>query len=244
MRATPAFAIPNEEKIKMTDTNLVELRQYTLVGGQRDTLVDLFERAFVETQEAAGIQVFGRYLDLDDPDRFVWMRGFSDIETRGRALSDFYGGPAWAAHREAANATMIDSDNVLLLRPSGRRAQIRDDLTITRGLLRVTIHYLNGVAPERFEAFWTDALRSMLAEAGPRPFRPLATAAVANNFPRLPVRADSVFLSFMRFDDEAEEREFTRWWSSRSGWRDSLSADLLPALMRKPEVIRLAPVAR
>src|SRR3546814_16603291 len=96
----------------MTETNLVELRQYTLVGGQRDTLVDLFERAFVETQEAAGIQVFGRYIDLDDPDRFVWMRGLSDLETRGRALSDFYGGPAWAAQREAANATMIESDHV------------------------------------------------------------------------------------------------------------------------------------
>src|SRR3546814_11014081 len=100
---------------------------------------------------------------------------------------------------------MIDSDNVLLLRPSGRGAQVRSDLTIARGLLRVTIHYLNGVAPQRFEAFWTDALRSMLAEAGHAPFRPLATAAVENNFPRLPVRADSVFLSFMRFDDEAEE---------------------------------------
>src|SRR3546814_7453021 len=107
----------------MTETNLVELRQYTRFGCQRYTLVDLFERAFVETQEAAGIQVFGRYIDLDDPDRFVWMRGFSDLETRGRALSDFYGGPAWAAHREAANATMIDSANVLLLRPSGRRSE-------------------------------------------------------------------------------------------------------------------------
>src|SRR3546814_17336522 len=84
----------------------------------------------------------------------------------------------------------------------------------------------------------------MLAEAGHAPFRPLATAAVENNFPRLPVRADSVFLSFMRFDDEAEESEFTRWWSSRTGWRDHLSPDLLPALMRKPEVIRLAHVAR
>src|SRR3546814_20397707 len=114
----------------MTETNLVELRQYTRFGCQRYTLVDLFERAFVETQEAAGIQVFGRYIDLDDPDRFVWMRGFSDLETRGRALSDFYGGPAWAAHREAANATMIESDNVLLLPPSGRGAQVRHDMKL------------------------------------------------------------------------------------------------------------------
>src|SRR3546814_8281116 len=79
---------------------------------------------------------------------------------------------------------MIDSDNVLLLRPSGRGAQVRSDLTIAIGLLRVTIHYLNGVSPQRFEAFCTYALRSMLSEAVHAPFRPLATAAVQNNFPR------------------------------------------------------------
>ena len=38
---------------------------------------------------------------------------------RGRreALTAFYGGPVWAEHRDAANATMVDSDDVLLLRP-------------------------------------------------------------------------------------------------------------------------------
>ena len=54
------------------------------------------------------------FVDLDDPDRFVWLRGFVDMATRAAALGAFYGGPIWKAHRDAANATIVDSDNVLL----------------------------------------------------------------------------------------------------------------------------------
>jgi NIPSNAP len=97
---------------------VVELRQYTLHPGQRDVLIDLFDREFVETQEEVGIKVIGQFRELDHPDRFVWLRGFRDMTSRAKALNDFYGGPVWKAHREAANATMIDSDNVLLLRPA------------------------------------------------------------------------------------------------------------------------------
>jgi hypothetical protein len=35
--------------------------------------------------------------------------------SRAEGLAAFYGGAVWQAHRNAANATMVDSDNVLLL---------------------------------------------------------------------------------------------------------------------------------
>ncbi|MEU0397925.1 hypothetical protein ABZ208_35265 [Streptomyces sp. NPDC006208] len=38
---------------------------------------------------------------------------------RRRSLEAFYTGPVWRKHRDAANATMIDSDDVLLLRSPG-----------------------------------------------------------------------------------------------------------------------------
>ena len=97
---------------------IVELRQYTLHPQQREVLIDLFDREFVETQEAQGMRVLGQFRDLDRPDQFVWLRGFADMPARHRALEGFYGGPVWAAHRHAANATMIDSDNVHLLCPA------------------------------------------------------------------------------------------------------------------------------
>ena len=97
---------------------IVELRQYMLHPGKRAVLIDLFDRKFVESQEALGMKVIGQFRDLDNPNRFVWLRGFRDMPSRVQALEDFYGGPVWKAHREAANATMIDSDNVLLLHPA------------------------------------------------------------------------------------------------------------------------------
>src|SRR6266851_6145993 len=97
---------------------VVELRQYTLHPAKRDVLIDLFDREFVESQEALGMKVIGQFRDLDNPNRFVWLRGFRDMPSRAQALKDFYGGPVWKAHREAANATMMDSDNVLLLCPA------------------------------------------------------------------------------------------------------------------------------
>jgi hypothetical protein len=95
---------------------IVELRQYRLHPGQRDALIDLFEREFIESQEALGMAILGTFRDLDDPDRFVWMRGFTEMTSRAKALHAFYSGPIWQTHRNAANATMVDSDDVLVLR--------------------------------------------------------------------------------------------------------------------------------
>lgn len=53
---------------------VVELRQYTLEPGRRDELVALFDREFIETQEAVGMKVIGQFRDLDAPDRFVRLR--------------------------------------------------------------------------------------------------------------------------------------------------------------------------
>jgi hypothetical protein len=63
------------------------------------------------------MRIAGLFRDLDAPDRLVWLRGFPDMPARAEALEDFYGGPVWQAQRDAANATMIDSSDVLLLRP-------------------------------------------------------------------------------------------------------------------------------
>src|SRR5947209_12081023 len=115
-----AVAEPDSECLKEEQLccPIVELRQYTLHPGKRDVLIDLFDGEFIEPQEAIRIKVIGQFRDVDDPDRFVWLRGFRDMASRAKALEDFYGGPVWKAHREAANATMVDSDNVLLLRPA------------------------------------------------------------------------------------------------------------------------------
>ena len=51
------------------------------------------------------MRIIGQFRDLDNPDRFVWLRGFPDMATRAQVLQAFYGGPVWKAHRDIANAT-------------------------------------------------------------------------------------------------------------------------------------------
>jgi hypothetical protein len=77
----------------------LELRQYTLKPGQRDALIALFDRHFVESQEALGMTIVGQLRDRRRADRFVWIRGFSDMQSRHTALEQFYGGPVWAEWR-------------------------------------------------------------------------------------------------------------------------------------------------
>ena len=168
-------------------TPVIELRQYTLFGGKRDTLISLFERAFIDPQEAAGARVIGQFRDLDDPDRFVWLRGFADMEARRAALTRFYEGPAWQANRSAANATMIDSDNVLLLRmAAGSLAKPRPPGS--EAVVRISIHYLERANPAAMLAFFETTMRPMIVEAGGDVQAVLVTVDEPNNFPRLPVR--------------------------------------------------------
>ena len=104
---------------------VVELRQYTLKPGKRDTLIDIFDTHLIEGQEDAGMTIIGQFRDLDRPDMFVWMRGFDGMEARKDALTAFYEGPVWGAYSNAANATMIDSDDVLQLKPAWPGAVLR-----------------------------------------------------------------------------------------------------------------------
>ncbi|WP_418955565.1 NIPSNAP family protein [Streptomyces tritici] len=155
--------------------SIVELRQYTLHPGARDTLIELFEREFVTGQQAAGITLGGRFRDLDDPDRFVWLRSFPDMAHRRRALEAFYSGPVWARHRDAANATMVDSDDVLLLRGPGFAAE--------PGVSEVIATVCRPSDATAFDAYAARHLTP--AHALHR------TEHAENDFPRLPVRTDA-----------------------------------------------------
>ncbi|WP_019832354.1 NIPSNAP family protein [Sphingomonas sp. PR090111-T3T-6A] len=217
---------------------IFELRQYTLKGGTRAAFTRLFEQQFVASQNAVGSHVLAVFRDLDDSDRFVWMRGFTDMEARKAALEAFYFGPVWQAHRTEANAMMIDSDNVLLLKRVSGVAGPK--LLAGRGVIRIAIHRLRDVDPAAFAAFFEARMQPAIRAAGGDVAATLTTEASANTFPRLPVREhDPVFLWIAHFPDEAGEQAFDERLRTMAGWRDGIAEALLPALMQKPEVLRL-----
>jgi NIPSNAP len=176
--------------------NVVELRQYTLKAGGRDVLIDLFDRYFVEGQEQTGMTVLGQFRDLQRPERFVWLRSFPNMEERHRSLEQFYGGPVWAEHREAANATMLEFDDVLLLRPARPGSGIAVDpnerpepgaAAVPCGLVLAGIHLLRQpAADDVLQLFDHEVFRVLRAE-GVDLIGSYVTEQAKNTF-QLPVR--------------------------------------------------------
>ena len=233
---------------------IVELRQYTLHPGQRDVLIALFERAFIETQEAVGAAVIGQFRDLEDPNRFVWLRGFPDMEKRLAALQAFYGGAVWKEHREAANATMVDSDNVLLLRParptSGffldpRDRPPRDTQKIPPGLVVATILSFETPPDTNFLDFFEGTLAPALTKSGASILSYFVTEESANTYPALPVReGEQVFVWFSRFRDQAAYDEHVAALARDQQWHNQVWEPMLCRLKADPEVLKLAPTPR
>lgn len=232
------------------ESPLLELRRYTLHPGQRDTLIDLFDREFVETQEALGMRVVGQFRDLDDPDRFVWLRGFADMVTRRAALEAFYGGPAWLAHRNAANATMVDWNDVFLLRPAWPGAGIDNwpgeraapgAPGIPPGLLDATVFPLRQPASDDLVAVCRNVLTPVLRQGGARRMAWYVNETRPNDFAQLPVRENEpVLVGLALFDDLATFEAFAH----SGAWTRDAQPALTPWLAGCAESHRLVPTAR
>ena len=233
---------------------IVELRQYTLYPGKRDVLIDLFDREFVESQEALGMKVIGQFRDLDNPNRFVWLRGFPGMPSRAQALKDFYGGPVWKAHREVANTTMIDSNNVLLLHPATptsafsfgnkerspvRAKEIRSELIVA------TIFYFDAPVDAGFIEFFEKTVKPAVTGSGATVLAYFVTEHSENTFPALPVReGENVFAWFARFNDAAAYERHIAALTQSLPLRDEISKELARRLKREPEILKLSPTTR
>ena len=253
--AAQAFGMENTEtQPPQTCCPIVELRQYTLHPGKRDVLIDLFDREFVESQEALGMKIIGQFRDLDNPNRFVWLRGFRDMPSRAQALKDFYGGPVWKAHREAANATMIDSNNVLLLHPAtptsefslGNRERTRPGSNETRNeLIVATIYYFNTPVDAAFVQFFEKTVKPDVIGSGATVLAYFVIERSENTFPALPVReGENVFVWFARSSDPAAYERHIAALTQSPRWRDEISKELARCLKREPEILKLSPTTR
>jgi NIPSNAP len=242
--APPARAAKTQRPNPMDELQSFELRQYTLRGQQRDTLIALFESRFIEPQEELGAHVIGTFRDMDDPDRFVWIRGFRDLAARQASLTAFYGGPVWQAHRTAANSTMLDSDNVLLLKPTRGQSRGINAQGQLAAIYGARIFALGSVEEEAFATMFFDKIKPHFDRLGAVSVATFVSESAPNSFPALPVRSERVFVWVGCWTSPAAEQRFEDHWRSLSGWRDTVAETLLPALMRKPERLRLTPTQR
>lgn len=232
------------------EDTVIELRQYRMQPGRRDALIDLFEREFIESQEAVGMHVIGQFRDLDHADRYTWVRGFPNHALRAASLDAFYSGPTWKRHREAANATLLDNDDVLMLKParpgSGfapapREREPSGSQAIGEAVLTIGICDLHTPAHEGFVELFEQGFAPLLREHGTELLGLYVTDAAPNGFPRLPVREGEQVLVWFARDREGEGPARLQ---ADPRWRARLADALLGDLKQAPQWLRLAPTAR
>lgn len=224
--------------------SVFELRNYATQEGRRDDLIEMFEREFLDLQEGMGSRVVGVFRDLDDRDRFVWIRAFVDMETRLAALTAFYTHPHWLERRDAANATMIDSDNVLLLRPvSGDCANSAQGAGT--GFFALETYFLAPRGDEDFAAFFKSNAEPELSALGCNPFATFATEHSKNTYPRLPVREnETVFVTLTRFASPEAYASFLATLRVSARWGERVAPEIARRIVAPNETMRLQPTAR
>jgi hypothetical protein len=86
---------------------IVEVRTYTIAEGLRQRFLLLFETRTRPLQQSLGIDVAGPWLDVENADRFVWLRAFPSMAERERMKQALYEGPEWTGELEAIMMPML-----------------------------------------------------------------------------------------------------------------------------------------
>jgi hypothetical protein len=242
---------------------VVELRNYLLTAGRTADFLRYFEEHFLVSQRDEEMHVLGQFAVVDQPDRFVWIRGFADMKTRLRGLNAFYGGPFWQARRDTANAMIREHHDVHLLRPLvpvdalTAGARLEDRASASPGALApegglVVIDFLRsqpGTLGSLVRAF-ENTLRPALRAAGHRVLAHFVTEPTPNDYPRLPVVQDPDLLvvvsaypdraSYARLRSEASPGALGHHWPigvSPAGARSLVLQPTGRSLIRYSDVI-------
>lgn len=184
--------------------SVIELRRYTLVEGAAKRFSRSFETWFPEAFQQLGALVLGHFFERGAVERFTWLRGYPDMAARAAVNTAFYDGPVWREHKATLNQWILDSDDVLLLRPLNEGSAIPaiasvDPVAEPDGAGGIAVlqilPVLEGQLIECAQAAdpWFASYQGRgVAEAGI-----LATLDEANNFPRHPIRTDGTYLVWM-----------------------------------------------
>ena len=97
---------------------IVEVRSYRIKPGRRDEFIRFFETRSVPALRSHGMKILGPLLDLENPNKFVFLRAFPSMDERERMKNDFYEGDLWKNELEAIAMPMIDSYDVILCETS------------------------------------------------------------------------------------------------------------------------------
>jgi hypothetical protein len=91
---------------------IVEVRTYRIKPGLRDRFLAFFHRETAPLQRSIGMGIIGPFVDLDDPDVFIWLRTFPSAAAREVMKRELYEGERWKNELEAIAMPMLDACTV------------------------------------------------------------------------------------------------------------------------------------
>jgi hypothetical protein len=232
----------------LKDFQVIEFRRYTVKEGEREHFAQYFESYFPEAFEQMGAIAFGQFFERKNPTGFTWLRGFKNTDARAVVNAGFYYGPLWREHASTMNRLIVDSENVLLLRPLRPESGIIvlpavDPVTEAKGAQGIVVAQIFAVKANHVDAFaqQAEATFASYRAAGVHEAGVLVTLDVPNNFPQLPVRTDGPYLVWLGIIKDNQTLE-TRFNPLVERSLQSFSATGL--LRSAPELVILEPTRR
>jgi hypothetical protein len=232
----------------LTDFPVIEFRRYTIREGERQHFAQYFESYFPEAFEQLGALAIGHFLERKNRMGFTWMRAFHSMDDRAKINANFYYGPLWREHAVTMNKLIVDSDNVLLLRPLRPERGVTilpavDPVSEPNGAQGVVVAEIFAIKPNAVDEFARTAEPTFAGyrKAGVREAGVLVTLEASNNFPQLPIRTDGPYLVWLGIasDDKKLETVFSPLAEGSS--KSLFATDLLRA---EPEIVILDPTKR
>jgi len=97
---------------------IVEVRSYRIKPGRRQEFIQFFEARAVPALRSHGMKILGPLLDLENPNKFVWLRSFPSLAERDLMKEAFYEGELWKNELESIAMPMLESYDVILCETS------------------------------------------------------------------------------------------------------------------------------
>jgi len=180
---------------------VLEVRNYLLKPNLADAFSDFFHTKFVEPMQKLGGYTLGEFKIENSNDRFVWLRGFKDMNTRVKFLNDFYcESSVWKENGNAANAMMINSDNVYLLKPLYKSSNLKTN----KGITVIDFYICNSTLEQVIKLFGEEYI-PFLNSINSIDISFWISEMKENDFPRLPVFQDkNLLVSITHYEDRNE----------------------------------------
>jgi hypothetical protein len=224
-----SFLSPNQR------IGVIELRNYLMKEGTRDSFIGYFENKLIQPQSNLKGYTLGGYRVKSEENHFCWIRGFENMKSRSCFLPAFYYGDEWKKHRSTANSMLANNDNVYLLRPLKVEGNelVSTDINATQlisdGGITVIDFYIANTKLNVLKKLFVEEYLPLFDSCSINNFNLWTSEEEENDFPQLPVFQDkNLLVQISFFKNELAYSEALKKLASITS--EKLKAELLDAV--------------